>query len=411
MPQKSRIEDINNMIIKIASGDFDHKIEISDSFDEIDAIVSGINMLGEELKATVIAKNYLKSIFEGIVDMLIIFDEHFLIKEVNNKVTEILGIDESQLLGQPIENLFTLDDTKVIEKIKKGIANKGSLYNQETSFVNVNGDNIPVSISLSLLKDNNDSEKGFILIAKDLKHVLLTADALKQKNTELQTLVYKVSHDLKGPVASVMGLLELVDMAGDDLQSIKNYLDHIKKSLYKLNHTILSLFEYSLSSQPNFEVSSVTLKTLLEEVLSSYANYPGMSDMKIDLDILPSLSLMTGKKLLISLFQHIIENAINFRATHNKISQLKIKASTQGKSISISFEDNGMGMDKHVLARAFDMFYRGNEVSKGSGLGLFIAKSNVEKLGGEIKIKSKVDVGTEIIILLPSLTGSKITIS
>lgn len=411
MRHKDRIEDINNLIIRIASGDFDQKIQISDSFDEIDAIVAGINMLGEELKASVIAKNYLRSIFEGIVDMLIIFDEHFLVKEINKKVTDILGIDEAKILGQPMESLFPASEKNLAERIKKNVEHKGFLYNQEASFLHLNGDQIPVSISLSLLKDNNNIERGYILIAKDLKHILLTANALKQRNTELQTLVYKVSHDLKGPVASVMGLLDLVDMAGDDLLTIRNYLEHIKKSLHKLNHTILSLFEYSLSYQSTFEVSTVSIKSLLEEVIYSYQDYPGMDSFQFILEVSDDLTLMTGKKLLISVFQHIVENAILFRTTLRQNSYLKISASNHGKSVFISFKDNGMGMEEQVQARAFDMFYRGNEISKGSGLGLFIAKSNVEKLGGEIKMNSKVDVGTEITILLPSLTGSKISIS
>lgn len=411
MRHKDRIEDINNLIIRIASGDFDHKIQISDAFDEIDAIVSGINMLGEELKASVIAKNYLKSIFEGIVDMLIIFDEHFLVKEINKKVTDILGIDEAKIIGQPIESLYPATEKKLAEKIKKNVEYKGFLYNQEASFLHLNGDQIPVSVSLSSLKDNNNVKRGYILIAKDLKHILLTANALKQRNTELQTLVYKVSHDLKGPVASVMGLLDLVDMAGDDLLTIRTYLAHIKKSLHKLNHTILSLFEYSLSYQSTFEVSAVTIKSLLEEVIYSYQDYPGIDSFQFISEVPDDLTLMTGKKLLISVFQHIIENAILFRTTLRQNSYMKISASNHGKSVFISFKDNGMGMDEQVQARAFDMFYRGNEISKGSGLGLFIAKSNVEKLGGEIKMNSKVDVGTEITILLPSLTGSKITIS
>lgn len=411
MSENNRIEDINNLIVKIASGDFDHKIEISDSFDEIDAIVSGINMLGEELKASVIAKNYLKSIFDGIVDMLIIFDEHYIIKEINNKVSEILGKKEVQLIGQPLENLFPNSEEKTINQINHKIVSQGSLYNQETCFTHANGEKIPVSISISILKDNQEQNCGFILIAKDLKQLLLTTDALKQKNIELQTLVYKVSHDLKGPVASVMGLLELAEMADDDLENILTYLKLIKKSLKKLNHTISGLYEYSISSQPNFEVSSVNIKILVQEILTSFNEYPGVENLKVKLELADDLVLSSGRKLLTSIFLHIIENAIIYQKTFRVNSELTIKGVIQGKSLYISFADNGIGMDTHVLQRACDMFYRGSELSKGSGLGLFIAKSNIEKLGGELKINSIVDVGTEIYILLPSLTGSKISIS
>lgn len=406
-----RTEEINNLILEIAQGNFDHKLEISDKFDEVDAIVAGINMLGEELKASMIAKNYLKSIFEGIVDMLIIFDAQMIIKEVNHKVVELLGFDESDLIGQPLSSLFSSGEKKTIKHIKTKLAKQGFLYNQETSFRQANGDILPVSLSLSQLKDNHNEEQGFILIAKDLKHILLTANALKQKNEELKTLVYKVSHDLKGPVASVIGLLNLVDMAEDDLPTIRNYLLHVRSSLNKLNHTIVSLLEYSLSAQPDYEVNSLYLKDLIAEVIQSYASFPGKNQVTIQLEMAEDLCVKTGKKLLISVFQHLIENAILYRATFKKHALLKITASRQGKNIVLIFKDNGCGMDKHVAERAFDMFYRGTQTSTGSGLGLFIAKSNIERLGGEISLSSKVGLGTEIRLLLPTLTENTVSIT
>jgi PAS domain S-box-containing protein len=411
MGANNRIEEINHLILEIANGNFDHKLEISDKFDEVDAIVAGINMLGEELKASMIAKNYLKSIFEGIVDMLIIFDEHMVIKEVNHKVVELLDFDESHLIGQPFTSLFPRGDKKLIKLIKSQLAKQGFLYNKETSFVQASGDILPVSLSLSVLKDNHNEEKGFILIAKDLKYILLTANALKQKNEELKTLVYKVSHDLKGPVASVIGLLNLVDMAGDDLPTIQKYLLHIKNSLNKLNHTIVSLLEYSLSAQPDYETTTLYLKDFLIEILQSYDSFPGRDQVNIQLEVAEDLTLKTGKKLLATVVQHLIENAILYRAPFKKHAMLKVTASRQGKNILLGFKDNGCGMDSQVAARAFDMFYRGTQTSIGSGLGLFIAKSNIERLGGEISLSTKVGLGTEIRLLLPSLTENTISIS
>ncbi|WPP51524.1 sensor histidine kinase [Catalinimonas niigatensis] len=411
MGANNRIEKINHLILEIANGNFDHKLEISDEFDEVDAIVAGINMLGEELKASMIAKNYLKSIFEGIIDMLIIFDEHMFIKEVNHKTIELLGFDESCLIGQPVSSLFPRGEKKLINLIKTKLVKQGFLYNQETSFRQAIGDVLPVSISLSVLKDNHNEEKGFILIAKDLKHVLLTANALKQKNEELKTLVYKVSHDLKGPVASVIGLLNLVDMAGDDLPTIQNYLFHVRSSLDKLNHTIVSLLEYSLSSQPDYEIETIYIKDLLIEVIQSYASFPGRNQVTIQLEATEDLIIKTGRKLLTSIFQHLIENAITYRAPFKKHALLKITTYRQGKNILFTFKDNGCGMESQVAARAFDMFYRGTQTSKGSGLGLFIAKTNIERLGGEISLSSKTGLGTEVRLHLPSLTENTISIS
>ncbi len=405
-----RIEEINHLILEIANGNFDHKLEISNEFDEVDAIVAGINMLGEELKASMIAKRYLKSIFEGIVDILIIFDEHLIIRQVNQKAVELLCFDQSQLIGKPLSHLFPNSEKKAVKTIKSKLSGQGFLYNKETYFRHESGFVIPVSLSLSVLKDHKD-EKGFMLIAKDLKQALLTANALKQKNEELKTLVYKVSHDLKGPVASVLGLLNLAEMADDDLPTIKKYLSHIKTSLDKLNHTIVGLLEYSHALQPDNDTTIIYIKDLFIEVIQGFALYPGGNEMDFRLDIPDDLTMKSGKKLLMSIFQHLIENAIVYRATFKKQAELKITATQDGKNIVLTFKDNGCGMENQVASRAFEMFYRGTHTSHGSGLGLFITKSNVERLGGEISLSSKIGVGTQVNLLLPSLSGSEISIT
>jgi len=99
----------------------------------------------------------------------------------------------------------------------------------------------------------------------------------------------------------------------------------------------------------------------------------------------------------------LVENGIKYHSPRNHASFLKISAKNARGGLDLIVKDNGEGMDKSVLDRAFDMFFRGNQSSSGSGLGLFIVKTNVEKLGGELKVKSKPKEGTEVRIYLPSL--------
>ena len=116
-----RIEEINRVLIKIADGNFGAKSDISDQFDDIDAIASGINMLSEELRDSVFTKNYLDSVLKGIVDMLLIFDEQFIVTSVNPKTCELLDKPASYFLGQSIDFLFAKSKASFVQKLKESV--------------------------------------------------------------------------------------------------------------------------------------------------------------------------------------------------------------------------------------------------------------------------------------------------
>ncbi len=120
MEIKSRIEDISTLIYEVANGNFDYKIDFSGDDDELDALIAGINMLGEELKTSTVSRDYMQSIYTGVVDLLFILDENFVIQEVNKTSVEALGLSEQDLLGKNINRFLIglrLDPEKIISEI------------------------------------------------------------------------------------------------------------------------------------------------------------------------------------------------------------------------------------------------------------------------------------------------------
>ncbi|MEM9832850.1 MAG: ATP-binding protein [Bacteroidota bacterium] len=397
-----RIDAINRALLEIAEGNFQHLAPVSDNFDDIDAIASGVNMLSEELRDTVISRNYLNSILRGIVDMLIIFDTNLRIRQVNQKVCELLVQPESHFLHQPIDTLFDGRKAKFIKNLKGSLREKKEIYNLETTFKTSGSGRLPVTISLSTLRNNRECI-GYILIAKDLKQIQLTSNALRQKNDELKTLVYRVSHDLKGPLASMQGLLQVIDQTETDLPTLNYYVSLIKQSADKLNSTLMGLLEIGIADRTKLDVQKFDIADCIHDVINSLSNYPNRENVDISLEIDTPVRFTSSEKLFRSIFQNLVENSIKYHRYRNNAPFIIINAKPWRGGIDITVKDNGAGMDKMVLDRAFDMFYRGNHTSSGSGLGLFIVKSNIEKLGGELKIKSKVDKGTEVKFYLPSL--------
>ena len=353
-----------------------------------------------------ITESYVDSLLGSVADMLIIFDDKFTIRFVNNRVCQLLNFSRETLLGQDISQLFLKRSHKFLARLQKDVQIEEHVYNRENRFRVRNKKSLPVSISFSILKDN-DRSIGYVLLAKDIKQFLLATDALEQKNEELKTLVYRVSHDLKGPLASVTGLFELLDYEDEDIEVLKHYLKLIKESTRKLERTLNGLLELGLSTNVNLISHGFNVRACIEDIIQSFEGYPGRENVIILLSANPEININTEEKVFRSIIQNLIENSIKYRKHHISDAVTKVSARKYKNGIKIKVKDNGQGMSRQIQQRAFDMFYRGNQSSEGSGLGLFIVKSNVEKLGGEIKIKSQIDHGTEMWVYLPSFNETR----
>ena len=399
--QDHRIEKINQLLMSLAEGDFSAKVSLSHQLDGIDAIAAGINMLGEELRGSVIAKDYLDSVLCGVVDMLVIFDKDFTITQVNDKTCELLNKAEKTLLGAPLESLFAKKNAAFSLRLKQLAQQQEPLYNIETSFKIQRTTALPVTLSLSALKQR-DTVTGYLLIAKDLKQILLTSKALKQRNEELKTLIYKVSHDLQGPLASILGLFQVIEQSGNDPDTLLHYLSLIKRSTNKLEKSVQGLVELSIDDAHQ-QLTTFDVKRSVEEVIDSLSDFPDREKVTIEVKVSKPLQLRSEERLFRLMMQHLLENAIKYRRTNIDNPYVQIRIRHHRRGISLTVKDNGQGMSRHVQQRAFDMFYRGNPASQGSGLGLTIVKSNVEKLGGEVNITSKLQQSTDVRLLLPSI--------
>ncbi len=364
-------------------------------------MISTLRPLSTKTSNAQVAQDYVDSLLKSIVDMLVIFDKNFNIQSVNTKACQLLNQHQFDLIGQPIDVLFPKSQRKFLAKLQYDILFDEHLYNLETQFKASKKKNLPVSLSFSVLKSNNTTT-GYLLIAKDLKQFLLATDTLKQKNKELKTFVYRVSHDLKGPLASITGLLELLEQEEESVETFKYYMQLIKTSSQKLEKTLTGLLELGVSSNKGPAYSKINLKACIEDVANSFEGYPGRNQMDMLISVNNELEINTEEKTFRSVIQNLMENSIKYRKPEADDAVTKVSARKYRNGIKIKVKDNGQGMSRQVQSRAFDMFYRGNQGSEGSGLGLFIVKSNVERLGGEIRIKSQPGHGTEMWIYLPS---------
>ena len=395
-----RLEQINKIILDIAAGNLSSRIDISSAFDEIDAIASGINMLGEELRASMIDRDYFDSVIRSIGDILIIFDQSYVIRQVNKKALELLKYEEEELLGEYINFLF--NEEQQAFDVKNTLEAENEFYNQESNFSISSGEVLPVAVSVfKIATTPNATNKRYLLLAKDLKQFYIFSDALKQKNKELETFVYKVSHDLKGPVATMQGLLQLVYNSNE--QDKVTYLDLMQQSLQKLDKSIVSLLNFTLSNKTDLKSLNIELREQVGNVISTLGDTADKYGVQIYNEVPDDMLFSTIPELLNVILQNVLENSIKYHSPLAK-SCVRIVAELKGKEVAIIITDNGLGMSPHVSERAFDMYFRGDTATPGSGLGLYIAKNNVEKLGGRMTLHTKNGEGTEVELLIPNLS-------
>jgi len=402
MESKEQIDRIYDLIMQLSSGNLGYRADISPKNDEMDAITMGINMLAEELQTTTVSKDYLGRIYKGVVDMLIVIGPDNVIHQVNDSVCKLWGFKEDELVGNPINKIFSRNGEKYFNKINVELDKKGHVYNVERVFRSKKGKLIPVSISCSLLYDSEGNIDGKLFIAKDISKMKKTTEQLKRKNEELNTFIYRVSHDIKGPLASIIGLLNLAKDESEDLSSLKDYFRLIETSASRLDKVIGDFLEIGKLTQSQIRSSAVDLKEFIQEILDSLKYAENFKSIKLKINLPQHHVFRTKRILLKAVMQNLIENAIKYSRKDNDRPQVEITIKESEGKLIISVTDNGIGIPKNMQEHVFKMFYKGEHANSGSGLGLYIVKMSLESLKGTIRVQSEPNIGSVFTVEIPA---------
>jgi signal transduction histidine kinase len=230
-------------------------------------------------------------------------------------------------------------------------------------------------------------------------------EQLTSRNKELDTFVYKASHDLKGPLASLIGVTNIARL---DLTEplAGRYLEMINDSAQKLNFILANLLEVTKIKYINIEVKPVHFSELVKQVIAEFTRVLQSEEIHMDTQINQKQVFVSDPYLISTILHHLIDNAIHYRKEYT-YTRISVEINEVSEGIEIMVKDNGQGIDKEVQSRVFDMFYRHNLQSKGSGLGLYICKNCVEKLGGNLQLISEPGQGTEVKVELPQLKNEQ----
>lgn len=217
-------------------------------------------------------------------------------------------------------------------------------------------------------------------------------------NKELDRFVYSASHDLRSPITSLKGLIEIA-INEENPEELKNYLNLMNQSLTRQDKFISDIIDYSRNKRVDSQNEIINLDEAIDEVIAQHKHIKEVNEIKIHKQITVNEVYTDALRLKIIL-NNLVSNAIKYSDKQKNSKFIKIKTAKVNNELKIEVADNGIGIKEDALEKVFDMFFVTN-TNLGSGLGLYITKEAVENLNGVISVNSIINKGTTFLVTIP----------
>jgi signal transduction histidine kinase len=225
-------------------------------------------------------------------------------------------------------------------------------------------------------------------------------ELLSKTNKELDRFVYSTSHDLRAPLLSMLGLLQLLENKKAD-EPIQPYLNMLRNRVENLESFINDIRTYAHNNRQPIEAEPLLLDSLVSDIYSNLRYLQSAAPLEFRQDIAPQNPLLLDRERITTILSNLIANAIKYHRSEKDAPFVAVGARLEDGQLHLWVQDNGPGIAPQIQARMFEMFYRGDERSGGSGLGLYLVKETLHKLGGSIMAESDLGRGSTFHVWVP----------
>lgn len=230
---------------------------------------------------------------------------------------------------------------------------------------------------------------------------------LKKLNHELDNFLYSTAHDLRAPLSSLLGLINILRYENKQ-QNIVPHIDMMEKSIHRSENFIAQIVSFSKNKQMDIVPEMIDLRELILNIFEDHQFIENAPKIEKSIIINERIPFYSDRNRVMIIFNNLISNAIKYSDLEKRNSFIKIDIEMSTRETTITFEDNGLGISEQHIHNIFDMFYRAHINSKGSGLGLFIFKETITRMDGRVEVQSFEGAGTRFFISLPNLTPQNI---
>ena len=357
-------------------------------------------------------KSAMESALEGI---LILKDdnENYPVIYANKELSNITDYSEDQILGEDFINVIGQPlhrDTRdnIIHALRNKIPFRGEIEcknGKEKASWRL--------LFMSPVKDSKNSSSHFVAVLSDITETKAVENTLRENNKQLQKtneeldrFVYSTSHELRSPLMSILGLVNLLETEQKS-NELEYYLNMIRDTIGRLDKIIHDIIDYSRNSRSDIVYENIDFERFVEESIQNHSYLENFDKVKFSVDVKNGVSFFSDKKRIQIILNNLISNCIRFHNFEQPESVVKVNVKTSPVNAVITICDNGSGIHEKHIPKVYEMFYRATEKSTGSGIGLYIVKEIVEKLKGKIKVKSEFRKGTTFIIELPNFSKTE----
>ncbi len=406
----------------------------TDVQERTDAVKQTVAFLSETVNETKIkdlrikeTNDFLSKIWNNVEAIIFVTNKEGIIKTFNKQAVKHLGYYQDEVIDMMSPKNF-IDNKKVFKSTSKRFpksnsvnlfelihkkASKHAVSNIEINLIRKDGTDLPVLLSYSKICIESEFE-GFVCIAQNISSLNIPENESKinlEKQKELSELRFKllalVNHEFRTPLSVILNSSHIIDQQVKDglkdLESIAKPMDHIKKSVGSLNTLLNDLLFIGQLEDDKIPVkkSSFNVAKLIQQTIDELSGL--LKDgQKISYRSTGNHFIFFDSGMLKYIIINLISNAIKYSADG---SEIDIKSEITKYKFNVTIEDHGIGISKASQKNLFKMFFRGSNVKNiaGHGIGLYIVKTYVEKMGGTIHCDSKLNVGSSMSISFPNL--------
>lgn len=367
------------------------------SFDKANQIIKRYKEIPEELMSL---HNYLYN--STIITRM---NSNGMIIAINEMFSESLEYKASEVIGKHHDFLFSNNHTKEFTADIWSTLRRGEIWRGEIKNTKKDGSIFWTDTTMIPTKKDNNNLREYVAIRYDINKKKAVEYNLDLSNNDLDTFIYKTSHDLRAPIATSIGLTNLSKYE-DMNDTVKGYFDKIQAELLTLDNILFQLGDSLFLENEPLTVSEVVIDELICDKLKKYQSE--YSKHKILVDNRSEETIHTDSGILQIVLEKIFDNAFKFSSQSNT-PKVSVEISNKDNGLKISIKNNGLNISVDQFEKIFQPFYKANNDVPGKGLGLYFARLAVNKLNGLIGIEKSRNKDTLMYIWIPDLDRKEST--
>ncbi len=332
------------------------------------------------------AKAFLDLINRNNPDLVFVKDRQFRIVEANPAFLAVYPKDKrDQVIGYTTFENYSEEEAAVFLKMDQEAFEKG--FSETLERVTFSTGDTRLLNTKKIRFENSRGEPFILGIARDVTEREALIEKLKETNEELEEFAYRTSHDLRSPLVSSIGLLDVAREAIEDRRSelALESLQHTRRSLKKLETLVKDILSLTQTKNSSERAQRIDVEALINESISKLSHMENFERLEMQMDLKFEAPVVLKRGRIALIVENLISNAIKYQDVSEATSFVRIVTRAERGNFVLEVMDNGLGVPPEHRPKLFKMFRRfHSRVAFGSGLGLYLMKKSAEVLGGDL---------------------------